>query len=114
MADAHYTALFERIRAQYRKENWLSPEGRRIDPRLGLAEKLGGKEDLQGRYYWTDEQGIEYLHRRLYFYDEQNGREQIPGEKIPLPYIPLPPPPRPQCQTTNQPLRFPPPPLSLP
>ncbi len=33
MADAHYTALFERIRAQYRKENWLSPEGRRIDPR---------------------------------------------------------------------------------
>ncbi len=107
MADAHYTALFERIRAQYRKENWLSPEGRRIDPRLGLAEKLGGKEDLQGRYYWTDEQGIEYLHRRFYFYDEQDGREHIAEENIPVPYIAYPPATEAQLQATEEALGFP-------
>jgi hypothetical protein len=111
MADAPYRALFDRIRAQYRRENWLSPEGKRIDPWLRLAEKLAGKEDLQGRYYWTDEQGIEYLHRRFYYYDEQDGREHIAEENIPVPYIAYPPATEAQLQATEEALGFPLPPL---
>jgi SMI1 / KNR4 family (SUKH-1) len=107
MADAHYRALFDRIRAQYRRENWLSPEGRRIDPGLRLAEKLADREDLQRRYYWTGEQGTEYLHRQFYDYDERAGREHIVEVNIPVPYIAYPPATEEQLRATEETLSFP-------
>ena len=111
MADAHYMALFDRIRAQYRRENWLSPEGRRIDLGLRLAEKLSDREDLQRRYYWTDEQGTEYLHRQFYDYDERDGREHIVEVNIPVPYIAYLPATEEQLRATEETLGFPLPPL---
>jgi hypothetical protein len=111
MADAHYMVLFDRIRAQYRRENWLSPEGRRIDPGLRLVEKLADREDLQRRYYWTDEQGTEYLHRQFYDYDERAGREHIVEVNIPVPYIAYLPTTEEQLRATEETLGFPLPPL---
>src|SRR5260370_12437941 len=114
MADAHYTVLFDRIRAQYRRENWLSPEGKRIDPRLRLAEKLSDREDLQRRYYWTDEQGTEYLHRQFYSYDERDRREHIVEVNFPVPYIAYLQATVEQLRATEETLGFPLPPLLRP
>jgi len=111
MSDAHSRELFDRIRAHYHRENWLSPEGMRSNPWLRQTEQWSGRENLQRRYFWTDEQGTEYLHREFIDYDKRDGRELIGETDIPVPSIAYPPATEDQLRATEETLGFPLPPL---